>query len=71
MIEGIEKFGFGNLADISEHIGSKKKEEIEYHYEETYLSNKNYFPNKNKILTERNKQNKIISKIFIFNSYSS
>ena len=62
MIEGIEKFGFGNWGDIAEHIGSKKKEDVEYHYEETYLNNKNYFPNKNKILTERNKQNKIISK---------
>jgi hypothetical protein len=42
LIEGIEKFGFGNWNDIAEHIGSKKAIDVEEHYEETYINNKVY-----------------------------
>ncbi len=59
LIEGIEKFGFGNWHDISEHMGSKSPSEIESHYETQYLSNKNYFPNKSQLLTQRLKNNKL------------
>jgi len=38
LFEGLEKFGFGNWQEISEHIGTgKPKEEIEDHYEQVYL----------------------------------
>ncbi len=40
LLEGLEKKGFGNWADIAEAIGSdKSKEELEKHYDEIYLSN--------------------------------
>ena len=40
-----ERFGFGNWGDISEHINTdKSKEEVERHYEDYYLSQKNLMP---------------------------
>ncbi len=45
MLEGLEKFGFGNWADISEHVGTDKtKEDLERHYEDVYMSSKKFVP---------------------------
>jgi transcriptional adapter 2-alpha len=41
LLEAIEMFGFGNWADISDHIGTKNKIQCELHYEEVYLNSKN------------------------------
>ena len=39
LLEGLEKKGFGNWADIAEMMGGEKtKEELEEHYDEIYLS---------------------------------
>jgi len=38
LLEGIQKFGFGNWQDIAEHLGTKTAIEIESHYENIYLS---------------------------------
>ena len=39
LLEGLEKKGFGNWADIAEMMGSDKtKEDLEKHYDEIYLS---------------------------------
>lgn len=39
LLEGLEKFGFGNWNSIAEAIGTDKtKEDVEQHYEEMYLS---------------------------------
>lgn len=38
LFEGLERYGFGNWMEISDHIGSgKSKEEVEDHYETVYL----------------------------------
>ena len=47
LVEGLERFGFGNWLDISEHLSSEKtKEEVEQHYEILYLNVPNFVPSK-------------------------
>jgi len=49
MMEGLERFGFGNWADISDHMASNKtKEEVEQHYDQIYLKKEfGFLPVKN------------------------
>lgn len=44
LLEGCEKFGLGNWEQISEHIGTKTKEECDKHYREVYLANEEQMP---------------------------
>jgi len=54
MLEGLEKCGFGNWVDISEHIGgTKSAEEVEKHYDSYYITQKKSLPPINEILTKR------------------
>ena len=44
-MEGLEKFGFGNWNDITDHISTNKsKDEIQNHYEQIYLGQISYLP---------------------------
>ena len=39
LFEGLERFGYGNWADIAEHMATDKtKEELEAHYDLFYLN---------------------------------
>lgn len=45
LIEGLEKYGFGNWTDIAEHIGTDKvADDVFAHYEKIYLNSKDYLP---------------------------
>ncbi|EGR34073.1 transcriptional adapter 2, putative [Ichthyophthirius multifiliis] len=59
LFEGLERFGFGNWADLSDHIGSDKtKDEIEKHYEQYHLDqqNKQFYPKYGiKVLVQKKK----------------
>lgn len=62
LMEGLEKFGFGNWADIAEHLGTDKTaDDVAAHYEKIYLSNKDYMP-PNDILSRRDNNNNLIIK---------
>jgi transcriptional adapter 2-alpha len=38
MMEGLEKYGMGNWADVSDHIGTKTMEEVEQHYYTVFVN---------------------------------
>ena len=43
LLQGSEKFGLGNWADVAEHIGNKRtKEECDRHYQEIYIKSPLY-----------------------------
>ncbi|ODQ81869.1 hypothetical protein BABINDRAFT_160099 [Babjeviella inositovora NRRL Y-12698] len=42
LIEGAEQLGLGNWQDVSDHIGSRTKEEVGEHYTRCYLQSKDY-----------------------------
>lgn len=42
LIQGCETFGLGNWQDISDHIGHRSKDEVERHYNSTYLQSPSY-----------------------------
>ncbi|KRX06785.1 Homeodomain protein [Pseudocohnilembus persalinus] len=55
LLDGLERFGFGNWQEIADHIGTEKsKEEVEDHYEQVYLKQgqPDYLPSQN-LLTKR------------------
>ncbi|MES1923497.1 hypothetical protein MHBO_005073 [Bonamia ostreae] len=61
LLEGIQLYGFGNWADVAEHVGSKSKYRCETHFSKKYLESKNApFPEtildeNSKILNKREK----------------
>lgn len=62
LMEGLEKFGFGNWADISEHLGTDKTpDDVQAHYEKIYLSNKDFMP-PTEILSRRDANHNLIVK---------
>jgi transcriptional adapter 2-alpha len=43
LLQGSEKYGLGNWADVAEHIGNRRtKEECDRHYLETYIKSRTY-----------------------------
>lgn len=38
LVEGLEQFGIGNWEQISEHIGTKSKEDCAAHYDRVYIN---------------------------------
>ncbi|TRM70261.1 hypothetical protein BD626DRAFT_392956 [Schizophyllum amplum] len=42
LIKGISLYGFGNWKRISEHVGTRSKEEVEDHYNKTYIESKDW-----------------------------
>lgn len=62
LLEGLEKFGFGNWNDIGEHIGTDKTgEEVMHHYERIYLRTDDFLP-PDDVLSKRDKQNNLVVK---------
>ncbi|KAB1221705.1 Transcriptional adapter ADA2b [Morella rubra] len=43
LLEGIEMYGFGNWAEVAEHVGTKSKEQCIEHYTNVYI-NSPHFP---------------------------
>ena len=42
LIEGIALQGIGNWQAVSEHVGTRTKEEIEQHYYDVYINSPNW-----------------------------
>lgn len=62
LIEGLEKYGFGNWTDISEHIGTDKSpDDVFAHYEKIYIASKDYLP-PNEVLSRRDANQNLIIK---------
>ena len=62
LIEGLEKFGFGNWVDIAEHLATDKTpEDVMNHYEKIYMGGKNFLP-PTEMLTKRDNKHHLIIK---------
>jgi len=62
LIEGLEKFGFGNWIDIAEHLATDKTpEDVMTHYEKIYMGGKNFLP-PTEALSKRDNKNHLIIK---------
>lgn len=64
LVDGLERFGFGNWAEISEHIAAqdKPKEEVAKHYEEIYIPMTNTAAQNIPLLSKRDANNYLITK---------
>lgn len=62
LIDGVERFGFGNWADIAEQIASpgKPKEECQQHYEQLYMSAPKFIPSNVRLLTRRDEKTSML-----------
>jgi len=62
LLEGLEKYGFGNWPDIAEHIATDKTaEDVMNHYERVYINGKDFLP-PNEVLSKRDAKNNLIIK---------
>ena len=62
LMEGMEKYGFGNWGDIADHLATDKTpEDLVYHYERVYLDTPSLYP-VDEVLSKRDAKNNLIIK---------